>query len=726
MADISIDDIKEFLDATGQSIDNITNYGEALDALREGIRNFGPQAKSLGLDIRDIGDYAGVLMDHLKKLKDDASLTEFAAGFKAKLEEIKIGLQGFGVSAADIGVTLTNLITTVRRATTNFGTFDNLSQGAKGTTAQITELTERFKGLSDSQKARFGISDQFIAVAEHMGKLRDASINMQNAFLQNQAAAGKLGGAVGELGDRFPDLNLRIEEFNSLTSEVGNIVGLTSQEVGQYFMQLDKIPGTLEDNIRVHKDGVESVSELEAALLVARGTHQDYGVVIGQVDTMMSEFGLSTEESLQSISKMFSVTQSVGLKMNEVASFTTNAGNAFKFLGDTADSAQNNIAGSLAVLKELTPALKDAGLGADAATDLVERFVSGLAGMSTAQQAFLSGQTGGPGGLLGALEIEQSLSEGGLADVAGRVQQALRDQVGGELITREQAIQRGEAGAQQFEFQRQLLMQGPFGNLAQDPQQASALIEALQKGDLTAIEEMQATGQQDLEAVVKDGNSIAQEQTSILTRISNQISEFANQNIMTSGQTVRGFDQFTQQQAEENLPGLFRSDAEESVISRQRVTGLTDPRAKEGEFDTSAQKIISGGKSILEAFGLDKAFNDLVDRFGPKNQAQEEPDFGLDLFNGLTLGVPTGSDRPSPLSAVSPGVESNAQRVAIATPTATATGQAGGAAGQMDKLDITITVETQEGAVLGIVDKRYKQYKDGRQTQISTGAFSLG
>jgi hypothetical protein len=269
-------------------------------------------------------------------------------------------------------------------------------------------------------------------------------------------------------------------------------------------------------------------------------------------------------------------------------------------------------------------------------------------------------------------------------------------------------------------------MQGPFGNLAQDPQQASALIEALQKGDLTAIEEMQATGQQDLEAVVKDGNSIAQEQTSILTRISNQISEFANQNIMTSGQTVRGFDQFTQQQAEENLPGLFRSDAEESVISRQRVTGLTDPRAKEGEFDTSAQKIISGGKSILEAFGLDKAFNDLVDRFGPKNQAQEEPDFGLDLFNGLTLGVPTGSDRPSPLSAVSPGVESNAQRVAIATPTATATGQAGGAAGQMDKLDITITVETQEGAVLGIVDKRYKQYKDGRQTQISTGAFSLG
>lgn len=722
MADISIDDIKEFLEATGQSIDNITNYGEALDALREGIRNFGPQAKALGINIKDIGSYASVLIDHLKKLKDDASLQDFAAGFKTKLEEIKVGLQGFGVTAADIGVTLTNLSGTVRRATTNFGTFDNLSQGAKGTTAQITELTERFKGLSDSQKARFGLSDSFIKAAEHMGKLRDASINMQNAFLENQAAAGKLGGAVGNLGDRFPDLNLRIEEFNSLTSEVGNIVGLTSQEVGKYFMELDKIPGTLQDNIKVHKDGVESVTELEAALLVARGTHQDYGVVIGQVDTMMSDFGLTTEESLQSISKMYSVTQSVGLKMNEVASFTTNAGNAFKYLGDTADSAQNNIAGSLAVLKELTPALKDAGLGADAATDLVERFVSGLAGMSTAQQAFLSGQTGGPGGLLGALEVEQSLSEGDIAGLAGRVQQALRDQVGGELITREQAIQRGEAGAQQFEFQRQLLMQGPFGNLAQDPQQASALIEALQKGDLTAIEEMQATGQQDLEAVVKDGNSIAQEQTSILTRISNQISEFANQNIMASGQTVRGFDQFTQQQAEESLPGLFRSDAQESVTSRERVTGLTDPRAKEGKFETSTQKIISGGRSVLEALGLDKDFDNLVERFNP--QSQEEPDFTLDSLGGFSLDVPTGADRPSPFAAIAPGVEANAQRVAAVTPVLGASAPAG-TSGETDKLDVTITVETQEGSVLGIVDKRFKQYKEGRQTQIVTGASSL-
>lgn len=722
MADISIDDIKEFLKETGQSVDNITNYGEALDALREGIRNFGPQAKSLGIDIRNIGDYAATLIDHLNKLKDNAAFAEFADNFKAKLEKIQNGLKGFGVSAADVGVTMTNLVPIVRRATANFGTFDNLSQGAKGATTQVTELAEKFKDLSASQRKKFGITDHFIDAIEHMGKLRDASINMQNAFLQNQAAAGKLGEAVGNLGDNFPALNLRIEEFNSLTSEVGNIVGLTSQEVGKYFMELDKIPGTLEGNIKVHKDGVESVSELEAALLVARGTHQDYGVVIGQVDTMMSDFGLSTEESLQSISKMFSVTQSVGLKMNEVASFTTNAGNAFKFLGDTADSAQNNIAGSLAVLKELTPALKDAGLGADAATDLVERFVSGLAGMSTAQQAFLSGQTGGPGGLLGALEIEQSLSEGGLADVAGRVQQALRDQVGGELITREQAIQRGEAGAQQFEFQRQLLMQGPFGNLAQDPQQASALIEALQKGDLTAIEEMQATGQQDLEAVIKDGNSIAQEQTSILTRISNQISEFANQNIMTSGQTVKGFDQFTQQQAEQNLPGLFQSDARESVVSRERVTGLTDPRAKEGEFETSAQKVISSGKSILEAFGLEEVISNLLDRFG--SQAQEEEPGALESLGELSLSIPTGAARPSPLSAISPGVEANAQRVAAVTPVPGASTPAR-MSGETDKLDVTITVETQEGTVLGIVDKRFKQYKEGRQTQIVTGASSL-
>ena len=714
MADINIEDLRELLEAAGgKGLDELNNLSEGFKALREAVNNS-------TISLRDAGKYTEVLREHFKKLKDNTDLEVFAEGFKKKIFEIKDGLDSFGVTTEDMIITVANLSKTVREATISFNTFDVLGKSAAKTTDQVSELTSKFseltKNLSDDKKQELGLTDKFLEAARYMGTMRDAATNMQNAFLENQAAAGKLDGSLGKLGETLPEINNRIEEFNSLSSEVGNVVGLSSVKVGEYYRELNKIPGTMEGSINAHVEGKDSIHELEAALLVARGTHQDYGDVISQVDSAMSEFGLSTEEALGSISKMFSVTQSVGLKMNDVASFTKNLGNAFKFLGDTSESAGNNITGSLAILEKLTPELKKAGLGADAATDLVQGFVNGIANMSTAQKAFLSGQTGGPGGLLGGLQIEQMLAEDDIVGVASKVQQTLEQQVGGELITREQALERGEAGAQQFEFQRQLLQQGPFGSLASTPEGASSLIEALQRGDLESISEMQQTGEDPLQRVVKDGNDIAQKQLSELTKINNRISEQANSNIFATGRTFQGIDSMTQQGLQENFPQLFNTRSEESELATSRITLLNDERvSEESQFQSSAEKILGSGKELIDALGLGSAFDFAkagVERaMGQKNE-DGSASYNIDNDPGF-LTVPTGT---RPAQVVERGVEDNARRMGETQARSNERQVREDQRPSRDKLDVNVTVQTKEGDILKIVDTRLNQSMDSRET----------
>jgi len=136
---------------------------------------------------------------------------------------------------------------------------------------------------------------------------------------------------------------------------------------------------------------------------------------------------------------------------------------------------------SISIMGKLGPALQESGLGPEAISNVVKGVTDGIAHMDTAQKAFLSSQTGGAGGLMGAFQIDQMLAEGKIDQVFDKVKQNMMQKIGGPLVNRAQAAQSQEAASQ---YQKQLMfMQSPaMGGIAKDPASASKLLEAMTSG----------------------------------------------------------------------------------------------------------------------------------------------------------------------------------------------------------------------------------------------------
>ena len=144
--------------------------------------------------------------------------------------------------------------------------------------------------------------------------------------------------------------------------------------------------------------------------------------------------------------------------------------------------------------------------------------------MDIAQQAFLSGMTGGVGGLQGAFEIDIMLAEGKVDEVAGKVESAMRKMFGGELVTREEAAGSQAAAAQMLK-QVQMLTTGPF-KVAETRRQAYAIIEKMRAGDLTTVDLKLPEGEDAMMKVMKAGDKRREGQLSKLIEINNKIATY--------------------------------------------------------------------------------------------------------------------------------------------------------------------------------------------------------
>ena len=77
------------------------------------------------------------------------------------------------------------------------------------------------------------------------------------------------------------------------------------------------------------------------------------------------------------------------------------------------------------IMNDYVGALQNTGMTGQHAMEVVKGMTDSIAGMSVAQKAFLSSQTGGPGGLMGAFQIEKDLREGKIDKVFDKVRQTM-------------------------------------------------------------------------------------------------------------------------------------------------------------------------------------------------------------------------------------------------------------------------------------------------------------
>jgi hypothetical protein len=551
---------------------------------------------------------------------------EAAKKIKSLMGRVEQSMKAAGYSAEGLTSAMIALSPAAIRGLKPFETFSKVSRDAQGVTAQMQDLTNSLN--------KAGALKGPLRYAADLLIVGDAAKNMENQLIMTMSAAGNMDEFLSKMGPNYEQLGRKTLQFSNLTADIGSAVGLTADQVSKLAVEYMKLPGVFDATVTAGKDAGTEFHMLDAAIRVARGTGQEFIDVQRDITVMTQEFGATVQESLETISRMHSATQTLGLNMKDMKKYVRDSGEQFKFFGDNSSSA-------LDIMGKFAPALQKSGLGPAAITQIVGGFTRGVAKMSVAQRAFLASQSGiGGGGLRGGLQIEKMLEEGKAGEVAEQVQNALKKLGGGRLLTRDQAIEGGPGAASQFEFQRQLLQSGPFGKLAGSDAEAAKLLEALSAGDRGVLEQKLTAGPDALDQTMKTGTALSKRQNNILIKANNELSKIANWQSNIAADAARTAVGVEGMLAGPNFAGDLENKARGLAKTKMIEGGAPAPNSAEFaqnlvESVTSEIGVLSG---LLRA-GLSKAGIDI-----PKKRE------AIPLPPGQAPTQPTPPDVPTPVT----------------------------------------------------------------------------
>ena len=381
------------------------------------------------------------------------------------------------------------------------------SRSAKQLTTDINSLQKAFSQLPVVGPLMEKTVGPFLKIMAGMAPSTDNVRAMETQLVGLSARFGGFGDSATRL-NFIENLDRNFSHFNTTMTNLSLATGLSREEVSEYAKKLMSIPSVIATMNQGLEIGGKQMTRMEAAMRVSRGTTGDLDDAIKAMNYQFKSFGKINEVAYDMLARTHSVAQQLGQDFKDLEAPIFNIARQFRVFGDNTDSA-------IRLVGNLSRALMQTGLGIEPTTKIIEGITSSIAQMDIAQKAFLSSQTGGAGGLRGAYEIDMLLRQGeeGVAAVYEKMEQALRQQFGGEIVTVEQASQ-DDVAASQMTKQLAFVMEGPFGKLAQSTGEAYKLFEAFSKGTTpTAEVAAGATG----EAMAADEKIQVRQQTSLDT-----------------------------------------------------------------------------------------------------------------------------------------------------------------------------------------------------------------
>lgn len=375
-----------------------------------------------------------------------------------------------------------NLLTgSILGASQAFDSFAN-TNSLNSFSSDLKEVTEAAKKLGDmtglsklmeaASKAGMPI-DEFEKFINAQAQGADAAIKQREGLIQIAAAAGNLNSVYGKLGPGLSNTGNVLRDNATYMNELANKTGLNTKQIAEYYRELGTIPGQLDKNIISSKSAGEKTSELEAALTLARGTGRDFKEVVSDISKAYENYNLTGEDALAYTARMSELSNTLGVRLNSVRDYMNGVSESFKQFGNVGQS-------SAIIFNDLFGKLKNSGVSTDAAMETVKDFTDRLKDLSVAQRAFLSAQTGGPGGLQGAFQIEKLIRDGKLDEVSKLVQQQLQKQIG-TITTVDEAAGSQEA-AGRLQKQNAILRGGPLGSFFKSDAEAENFAKALKEG----------------------------------------------------------------------------------------------------------------------------------------------------------------------------------------------------------------------------------------------------
>lgn len=736
MADLKLEDIVAFFQGTGpdkvkQLFDELkqksTNFNTAFASSMKDVKT---NVQSVGTEVEKTGNTVSAVTEKMKT----SGLDEF-------IDTVSNGITKFAENNSKL-VGLVGQFGLLRAAMTKLpepAAFTTIGTNADIAVNKIENTINTVNKLFNIKPGSDGIIDKFVIGAGETLKLAEPAKKFEASFLSAASASGQFGEVIASVGPNLQGLSLINERFSSVIQEVGNSSGLSSSQVAEYAGSLLKIPGALDQNISSLDGTNQNLSLLDASLKLATGTGQSFEKVFNDMNDMYRNFGITGKEALEYTARLSEASQKLRMPLEIVRGVASQAAEGFSMLG-------NNAQGAISILARMGPALQNSGLGPAAISNLVKGVVDSIGRLNIAQKSFLSSQTGGPGGLQGGYQVDLMLRQGKVDEVYSKVEQSLRKQFGGRIVSLEEAAS-NQGAAAQFTKQVQMLTSGPTA-IAKSESEAYRLLEAFSKG--VSPEAEIKTGEDALKDSVDVGNKIQDRQYNVLVRLQNEAeraSQLAAISAFNLSRLVVGTD------GSREFTDILRRDRAESSANAARLTSGTPgkdiPLGKK-VGDVVAEDLASLPEKMSKNLELAKSFF--------KNILGESSDAAAEIYGQAMAGSMLGTSNLTPEAqkiidnqskGVSPEAQNKLNRPTpeIASPEARvstalnrqeqiqARAPVGGGGGGRTQEEVSLTIKPlcgkcldhmpTEDKVIKIVDNKIISADSAKTTALQTGVAQM-
>lgn len=429
-------------DKAGVSLNNLDEF--ALGA-KNAFSAFSNTLTSYGLNIRNISSFTEQQTNLLGLLTTAALGTKTAFDNLGNIDTSKL---------STFSDQLDYLRSTFTDAQSGIGQLVNFAQKAFNTMVPTTVIAQGIGAVN--------------AFVNNLAKSADNALRVQNAYIQLSARTGNLSEVYAAAGPNLENINALIEKQTALVNNAVQTTGLLPKTVQEYYSQLGTVPKALEATVKTGQGSSDTMSMLTASIKAAVGTGRSFSDVVDDMKIAFKDYNLTGEDALKFTTRISEISNKFGVNLEEVRRSLRGTADTFKMFGNEAE-------GAVRILNNYVGALKTTGLSGDVAVDVVTNMTGAINNLGIAQKAFLSAQTGGPGGLMGAFQVEKMLREGKIDQVFEKVRQTMQKQFG-QIINLEEAA-KSPAAAAQLTKQIQILRQGPLGQFARTDQEAIRVLE---------------------------------------------------------------------------------------------------------------------------------------------------------------------------------------------------------------------------------------------------------
>jgi flagellar biosynthesis chaperone FliJ len=443
------------------------------------LENLAAQAKAAASANTELSATGKFVQDMLKGF--GTSMDEASTSLNSNTDVLTRNAAAFGV--------LTSAIFKARESFKGFEGFDTSSLNTftkqidgvfkvfemKGTA--LGEVLSTLNSAGIKVPAAFSTSLEVIhAFAKQLAASADNAIRLQGGLFRMSAETGSLGKLVASAGSEYQNMNNILSTHQSMIDNTGQALRMSSEDVEKYYSELGRVPGALQSTVTSSRDANEQIGMLSATIAYSIGSGRDYKDVIIDLKDAYKNMGITGEPALKFSARIGELSNKFGIELDVVKQSLRDATTSLKNYGGEGLKTGAIIEGSIRIMNNYTQALKNTGVSGATAVGMIQNMTNQITSLDVAQRAFLSQQSGGPGGLRGAFKVERMIREGNIDQVMEDVQKSMQKQFGKIVSTKE--AEGSESAASRAIMQRQMLMQGPLGAFAKDEQGAARILEA--------------------------------------------------------------------------------------------------------------------------------------------------------------------------------------------------------------------------------------------------------